>query len=922
MSKIELDISRGELLRDGVANRLRPKTLAVLAELRAREGEVVSQDELRNTVWGRQHGRETGPKQCIRELRRLLGDSAQTPGFIETVGRKGYRLVGEIALVTAAAAGPARLCVGRETELARLADCAAAARRGTRGVTLVCGEAGAGKSRLVEAFAPTLPGASPFWTARGQCIPHPGAREPFGPLIEIVTQLVQGPAQGPVLRLLEEVAPSWRDLIPELRTGCSPADRPDPVVDPHPDSMLRELTALLESLSRHQPLAIIVEDLHWADQSTLAWLLSFAQRRTAARTLVLGTYRSDELDRAGDLPTTLHFLQRTPGFSRVVLEGLGQAAVAELLDRRFPGSKLPQALAGELTRRTEGHAILVDAVADLWCRDGMLKPVENHWILEREAKDLLDTISEGTRSFIAGETTRLAPRERQVLEVASVAGIRFSATLLHDCRHEVEESEKILDGLAGVRRFIERAGSMAWPDGTVATQYVFRHALYQEALYEAIPAANRQGLHERIGCRLEAAFETRPADVAATLADHFERAADRRRAAIYRGMSGLTALKRGAVTDASEQFRQALDFFAACAPDPELRTAECRTLLGLGAALSVGASFTETELRTVCERAAGLAEQTNEPTTIVPALAGLWNHHISKADLATADDLARSLGDLAEGAPALHAMVAHNVAGQTRFFGGALADCLPHIEAVCEAYDTRFCAEATVLFGEDPGIVCRQYAACVHPLLGRTEDADRHFAEGMRLAHTLDQPFGRAQMLWAGALIARDQEAPERVLERALSLIETCDSAAIPFWRPHGSMLAGWARTALGDRSGMQQLGEGLKELTEMGVKLTRPFGLELYAEAAGRCGNPSEGLTALGEALRLMRTTGERWREPELYRLWAALSLQAGRTKNVSLALRRAIALARSQNAGACERRAREFLDRHVCLAVQQPLQ
>ncbi|MEP5040021.1 winged helix-turn-helix domain-containing protein, partial [Roseibium sp.] len=92
MSKIELDISRGELLRDGVANRLRPKTLAVLAELRAREGEVVSQDELRNTVWGRQHGRETGPKQCIRELRRLLGDSAQTPGFIETVGRKGYRL--------------------------------------------------------------------------------------------------------------------------------------------------------------------------------------------------------------------------------------------------------------------------------------------------------------------------------------------------------------------------------------------------------------------------------------------------------------------------------------------------------------------------------------------------------------------------------------------------------------------------------------------------------------------------------------------------------------------------------------------------------------------------------------------------------------------------------------------------------------
>lgn len=896
---------------DGEAVRLRPKTLALLMELHARQGEVVSQNELRNAVWGQQHGRETGPKQCVRELRRLLADTAGTSEFIETVGRQGYRLAGKLTLLNNGTdtLDSGQLCVGRESELQRLADCAAAARRGKRTAVLVAGEAGAGKTRLVEAFCARLPRTAVFWTGRGQCIPHPGAREPYGPLIEIVTQLADGPSRGQLLRLLEAVAPSWRDMIPVLRAAGRPAAPSANLIDARPDSLLREFTAFLERFSQRQPCVLILEDLHWADQSTLAWLLSWAQRPGPAKVLVLGTYRFDELDKSGDLQTTLHYLQRLPGLELMTLEGLDQPAVADFLSRRFPDKRLPAALCEELTRRTEGHAILVDAVIDQWRRNEAVKFGTGPLSGTETVETLVAAISSGTRSFISGEILRLDDHERKILEVASVAGSHFSAAMLSEDRRDVEEIETALDRLAGVRRFIERAGDMALPDGTEATRYVFRHALYHEALYESIPAANRQGLHERIGSRLEAAFGARSEEISSTLADHFERAADWKRAAIYRGLSGLTALKRGAVADAAEQLRKALVSFGVCDKDAGLRTLECRTLLGLGAALILSDHFTTAELRDVYERAAALSGKTNDPAAIVPALAGLWNHHLTRADLAAATDLAQGLDDLIGGAPALHAMVAHNAVGQTRFFRGDLAACLPHIEAVCSAYDPDLGAEAMVLFGEDPGVVCHQYAACVHQLLGQDSLAERHFAEGMDLTTALEQPFGQAQMLWAGALIARERGEPDCVLERANALIGICNAADIPFWRPSGDMLAGWAQVALGDPGGLQQLTAGLRAYEAMNVNLTRPYGLALYAEAAGLCGEPSKGLQALVSALKLIRQTGERWQEPGIYRLWAALARRMDRPRSASLALRRAVSLSENRHVATRQRHARECL-------------
>ncbi|WP_233270479.1 ATP-binding protein [Chachezhania sediminis] len=904
MAQIELNIASATLTRDGAAAALRPKTLAVLVALIERQGAVVSRDDLRRLVWGKLHGSDAGPKQCIRELRRLLEDSA--PDLIETVGRQGYRLTAPIAVTGddgALARNRTPVCPGRDPELAALAKAATRARRGARSVVLIEGEAGAGKTRLADAFLDGLGDQSLLWIARGQAIPHPGAREPYGPLLEALSQLANGGAGATLRRLLREVAPSWAEQLPG-------PDRRDPAAidldQARPDPMLREFSDLMERLTQSLPGILLLEDLHWADPSTLAWLSAWGLRRGAARLLVLGTLRDDEPDPSGALTETLGHLQRQPGTQVLTLGGLDSAAVTALLADRFPGNAFPADLARDLTLRTEGHAILVDAAIGRWTARGDIARIDGGWTLAAPVADLVGAIAPGVDSFIAGEIGRLGPSERGLLEAASVAGPVFSALALADDRADVERAERQLDDLARLRRFVEPAGTSRQPDGAVATRFAFRHVLYHEALYAGIPAANRQGLHRRIGTRMERAMGPHAAGIAPVLADHFERGADWPSAARYRGLAGLRALGRGAAPEAAVQLRQAMDLHARC-PDPseDLLNAELQALLGLGSALIVSEGFTGEELKAVYHRAQGLAARGGDSDTAVPVLAGLWNYHVTRADLARAGDLARSLSDLSRGASDAAAMAALNAAGQTDFFTGDFNACLPRIETVLTILDRAPPDQAAALFGEDPGVVCRQYAACVAQILDRGAEATAHLDAGLARADALAQPFAQAQMHWAGAIVAREQGDPDRTRRRAEALIAICDAADIPFWRPAGQMLAGWARAIRGDDGGADLLARGLARYEAMKARLTLPLGLALSAEVLSRNGDQAAALTTLNRALAVIEETGERWYEAEVLRLQAGVLSQSGRAEEAGEVLARAIDLARRQGALAFERRA-----------------
>lgn len=896
VAHVVLDADTGVLTCDGVPSRLRPKTAAVLTALVVRRGAVVSHDVLRDVVWGRRFGNEAGPKQCIRELRRVLGDSAAQPHFIETVGRNGYRLRAPIEVVTSSETAPrlAALCVGREAELAVLTESLRMAEQGVRAMVFVSGEAGAGKTRLVDAFVSTLPNGR-SWVAQGQCVPHAGAREPYGPLLDVVRELATGSSGASVVRMLKQVAPSWLEQLPGLGKA-PPQSRESAVIGA--DSMARELCDLLELLAQRSPGVIVIEDLHWADPSTLAWLGAWGLRRDPAQVQVVATHRVEDTDGAGDLAMTVRELDRYPGFRVLAVKGLDVAAVSELLGRRFDPHRFPATLAGALVQRTEGHAILVDGIIEQWVANGDIRRVDEAWVLCGAVTELVTGIAPNVRVHIDRRIDGLGVHDRRLLETASVAGIDFSPSDFAANGPELEDIEYQLERLARRQQIIDRRNVGHAPDGAVAMHYRFRHALYREALYDGIPPANRQRLHHRIGGIIETAHNARAGEIAPALAEHFERGGDPRRAAHYRGLSASGALARGAAADAAGQFRQALDFLRHSAGDDDIRASELSSLLGLGAALIMSEGFTAPELPAIYERAHALSGYAvGAAHAVVPVLAGQWNYHVSRAEISVAARIAEELGRAAPDAPVAWRMAAHNAAGITKWFGGAPGEGLPHIAAVLTLHDEGVGDDAAATLGEDPVVVCRQYAACIHQLLSDGEEAERHFAAGMDRAGSLDQPFGVAQMLWAGALIAHERNDPALVLARARALVEVCEKATIAFWLPAGRVMAGWARVMLGDPAGLAELQAGCDAYAEMGVRLSLPHCLALLADASARCNDVAAGFAALAQALRTARSTGERWYEPELYRGWGELSLRKGQAQKARRAFSRALALARLRN-------------------------
>ena len=919
----KLDLATSTLWRGSVPLPLRAKTLEVLRLLVSRSGQVVSSGDLRDLVWGRKHGNEHGPKQCIRELRVLFEDATERPRFIETVGRMGYRFIGPITLAKPLGGTSIQeathdsgdlLCVGRDYELAQLAEGLTKARKGARVVHLLCGEAGAGKTRLTDRFLAGLADQDSLWVERGQCAPHPGSREPYGPLLQVLAQLIESGAAPGIRPLLRDVAPSWLVQLPGLFEASEIIEKQVELAGSAPERMVREITGVLERLTLRMPGIIVLEDLHWADAHTLAWLSAWGLRRAPSRLMIIGTYRSDEIDASEDsLTTTLRELPRSAGFYGMELAGLSLEAVRKLLDARLPGHNLPASLASDLVERTEGHALFITEVIEDWLARGLVTRVGGRWALQANVSELLDELPASVQAILRHHITRLTAPERQLLEAASIVGLTFSAAALADRDEDIEQLEQRCEDLARRGAFINRSAPVRWPDGTVATSYAFRHALNQQALYEGAPAATRRGQHKRIGVRLEAAYGEHAIEIASVLADHFERAHDHARAALYRRLSGEAALRRGATRDAISQLRLALELNGSSPDGPERTRAELLTLMSLGSALIASEGFAASELPALYERVSALSGQLSDASTLAPALCGLWNYHLTQADLGTASGLVGRLTALTtdqanEGAT----MASQNAAGITRWFTGSPAFALANVEYVAAHYDIRLHADLSVTFGEDPGVVCHQYGAVVRQLLGLSDDAEQHFQDGMQIARALNQPFGVAQMLWGGAVIAREQGDLAKTKERATELIRVCEQGDTMFWWPGGHILAGWAAVAGDDSSGLEQIRYGMDAWERSQVSLTQPFSLAIYAEACGTCGYLADGRAALDEAFRIIEVTGERWYEAELYRLSAELALieDGAQVERATRDLRRAVQVAKGQQAKHLDRRAAARLE------------
>jgi DNA-binding winged helix-turn-helix (wHTH) protein len=548
-----LDLRAATLRRDGQPVALRPRPFDVLGALVQRAGELVTKDELLDAVWGTRFVTEGVIKTAVAELREALGDDPKAARWIQTVPRRGYRFVaddGQAASVpalappvgaTAATTAPeppstpaAPSLVGRDDALAALDRCWHAVAAGQRRIAFVSGDPGVGKSALAAAFVERLPEGT--IVAHGQCVESFGRGEPYLPWLEALASLLASVDDLP--QWLRRCAPSWLAQMPWLQHE---AERAAAAEGGAAERMPREVAALLEQLAQRAPVVLVLEDLHWSDHASVQLIDFLARRRTAARVLVLCTFR------ATDLLLTEHPLadiRRELRLHRLAdelgLDGLDTAALRHLLALWCPGIAWSASALAALQAHTEGVPLFARAVVDALAVDGVLRQDNGgHWQLAGALPQPLP-LPHSLAGLFEKQFVALAPHQRELLEAAAVAGVEFdAATLAAALDRDAAEVHARCDGLVRGGRWLHAAGTEVRAAAPPSGRYRFGHALMHSLCYARCGGARRVELHRRVAMALQARHGDAGGDHAAALAYHFEQALDAAQA--------LPALRRAVV---------------------------------------------------------------------------------------------------------------------------------------------------------------------------------------------------------------------------------------------------------------------------------------------------------------------------------------------------------------------------------------
>ncbi len=901
--------------------KLTPRAAAVLAVLIGRAGQPVTREELFQSVWRDVVVGDAALTACIQELRGALDDDARRPRFIETRHRRGYRFVAAMApsapesVVRDSPPPPPALVVGRDRELGELRASLAQATDGQRQIVFITGEPGIGKTTVVEAFLAETASDGRLRVAQGRCIETHGAGEAYLPLLEAMTRLCRERGGQPIARLLRHHAPTWLAQMPSV---LGPAERralEQQTSGVTRERMLRELAEAVEVMAEDVPLVLWLEDLHWADPSTVDWLAYVARRPGPARLLVLGSYRPGEgLTRGHPLEATKDEMKVHGHCREVALARLDEAAVSEYLARRFPAGTLTE-LAGVIHRRTEGNPLFVASVADDLGQRAVLDERAGAGGAAEGPPAVPIVIPEDVRRMIGHALDRVHPDQRRILEAASAAGVEFSAAVVAAAEQlGLEDVEHRCAELVRHASFLTAHGSETWADGTVAGRYGFRHALHQEVVYERVSTGRRVELHRRIGTRLEAGLGERSGEVATELAMHFERGQDVSRAIHYLRVAGQIATQRSATREAVGHLTRALDLLQA-EPDTLQRAEQEVTLqIALGGPLMAVKGRGAPEVERVYSRAQELCERIGESPRLFPVLWGLFLFRRSRGEVDVAHGFGRRLLALAQRTDDPGLLIeAHHALWATLFARGELAAARDHAARAVSLYDPdRHASLAAVYGNHDPAVCALGHGAWALELGGESEQASRQSEDAVALARTLGHPFSEAHALLYAARLHQfrgDWRATRERAEAAGVLARERGFVQLQAW---AAMTGGWALAEAGEiEEGLATIRDGLAAIRALGSEEFKTYFLGLLAETLTSAGQPAAALDVVAEALAAVERSGERFYAAELHRLRGELLLATGHDRAaVAGCFEAALDIARHQRALALERRARQSLD------------
>ena len=823
--------------------------------------------------------------------------------------------------VTAEKVARGRHTVGRERERGDLRTGFESVTAGHGLVVCVTGEPGLGKSTLVEDFIEEQQQADVgCQIARGRCSERLAGTEAYLPLLDALENLLRSPEDGPRLaRLLNTVAPLWHAQIAASTTDVESKAERSPAATSSQERLKRELVAFVEEATRTQPLILFVDDIHWADVSTVDVLSYVASRFESMPLLIFVTYRPEELLREKHPFLRVQQDLQARGCCRELrLEFLTPADVAAYLDLEFPDHQFPSSFIQLVHEKTEGNPLfMVDVLRYLRDR-GVLAKQEGRWTLSQRLPDIARALPESVRSMIQRKIDALDETDRRLLVTASVQGYEFDgAVMAQMVRMEAAEVEERLERLDRIYGFVRPLREVEYPDRTLTLRYRFVHVLYQNLFYATLTPGRKVALSKAVADLLQTSYGAHVAEIAAELAVLYDVAREFARAAAH----FLTAAQRAAHVFAYQEAillgERGLQALQALPESPERKRRELALLVTMGVPLIAARGFTHPRVEEVHSRARALCLELNDRTELFRVLWGLWSFHYVGLHLEDADEVACSLLELAQNAHDAGLLVqAHHALGQICCYRADSLVALEHFERVVTLYDPQAHRGHTQIYGYDPYAVARALRAWMFWTVGHPDRALKEAEAALQVARELSHPRTLATVLYYAAVLHQFRGEWEPARQYGEEVLAVANDRSLPHFVGIGMVLIGLDRSQRGEsKQGIVQMREGLAAYQATGAQTSRPRFRAQLAEQLGKTGRLEEAVAILTDEISSIGSAG--FHLAELYRVKGDLLLLGNYGDGASDAessFLQAIDVARHQNAKSFELRAITSLCRLWC--------
>lgn len=772
--------------------------------------------------------------------------------------------------------------VGRRRELRLLQVLWERTRRGQRQTLLLQGEAGIGKSRLVNSLIDALQDDGAWRKLR--CNPE-SQHTPYHPITDLLQQSLDqqlaGQEDSPASRrqqLERWLAPPGSPLRPHLPALLELLGLGDPArLEQQTPAQRKQaseaaIIALLESLASRHPVLLVIEDIHWADPSTLELLRQYLA--------------------GGQLPTFILLTSRPefpplPGVRSLQLGALATRQAERLARLTVGGRQLDEQTLAGLLQKTDGVPLYIEEMARA-CS-------------EHPGEQVPGTLW----SLLASRLEGAGSEARRLAQQAAAIGRDFQLDLLRALWQD--SPQKFAQGLERLQ-----AADLIHPGDETRSR--FKHALIRDAAYQTLPLAERKTLHARLAELLQGPFAALVAEIPERLAQHLAAAGQPLAAAAAWLRAGQLAASRSANQEALFHLESGLQQLAGQEQD-KTAALELPLQAALGNLLIAMRGYGAEAAKACFSRALELSRVVQEDAELFPVTWGLWLGGRSCTPEAYPLEFAQQLERIARisGQPD-QTMQVHYAYGNNLFWLARYEEARRHLESAIALGETLSSTQLINTYGEDTGISSMAFLSWIQLISGQAEAAQATSERSIQAARQLGHAHTLGFALTFATMLQRLMHRPVQAGALANELLALASRHDLGLWLASGSALKGWSMAVQGDARGLDAIRPAVAAARVAMVVVEGTF-VAMETDACLHLGRYEECAAGIEEIIAVCRKREDLYYLPEFFRMRGEALLHCGpeRHQEALDCLREAHALACSQQAPLFQWRALEALERHL---------